>query len=65
MNRSSEWRPVKGVEFLGALPADIQEFTSVVAGLGKSTNLEATRCSQISDLARGNFGKKEDRARGE
>jgi molybdate transport system substrate-binding protein len=33
----SEWLPVKGAEFLGALPADIQEFTSISAGLGKST----------------------------
>jgi molybdate transport system substrate-binding protein len=33
----SEWLPAKGAEFLGALPADIQEFTSISAGLGKST----------------------------
>jgi hypothetical protein len=33
----SEWLPVKGAEFLGPLPPDIQEFTSISAGLGKST----------------------------
>ena len=36
--------PVKGVEFLGALPKYIQELTSISAGLGKSTaNPEAAK----------------------
>jgi len=40
----SEWLPVNGVGFLGALPADIQEFTFITAGLGKSTaNPEAAK----------------------
>jgi molybdate transport system substrate-binding protein len=40
----SEWLPVKGAEFLGALPADIQEFTSISAGLGKfAANPEAAK----------------------
>jgi molybdate transport system substrate-binding protein len=45
----SEWLPVKGVEFLGALPADIQEFTSISAGLGKfSASPEAAKaCSSF------------------
>jgi molybdate transport system substrate-binding protein len=30
----SEFMPVKGIEFLGPLPADIQEMTTITAGLG-------------------------------
>jgi molybdate transport system substrate-binding protein len=32
----SEWLPVKGIEFLGPLPADIQEITAISAGLNKA-----------------------------
>ena len=32
----SELLPVKGIEFLGPLPADIQEMTAISAGLGKA-----------------------------
>jgi molybdate transport system substrate-binding protein len=31
----SEWLPVKGITFLGPLPADIQEMTAISAGIGK------------------------------
>jgi molybdate transport system substrate-binding protein len=33
----SELLPVKGIEFLGPLPADIQEITAITAGLSKAT----------------------------
>jgi molybdate transport system substrate-binding protein len=32
----SEFLPVKGIGFLGPLPADIQEMTAITAGLGKT-----------------------------
>jgi molybdate transport system substrate-binding protein len=32
----SEWLPVKGITFLGPLPADIQEMTAISAGVGKA-----------------------------
>jgi molybdate transport system substrate-binding protein len=47
----SEWLGVKGISFLGPLPADIQEMTAISAGLGKAAGAPDAARALIKFLA--------------
>ena len=46
----SELLPVKGIDYLGPLPADIQEMTAITAGLGKAAGAPETARALVKFL---------------